>query len=253
MPGGSHDVLAAGGLDGVGRILCVHCDPRLDVGRVGIREGAITSACDRVVVRLGGRGGHTARPHLTDDLVQALGTLTTGLPAALSRRLDPRAGVSLVWGRVAAGHAGNAIPSRGEAEGTIRSLDPTAWARTPELMQALARDLVAPYGVTAEVEVRRGVPPVVNDAGSAELLRAATEAALGPDAVASTDQSLGAEDFAWYLAQVPGALARLGVRHPGDGQVRDLHQGGFDPDERAIGIGVRLLATAALVHGLSRP
>jgi amidohydrolase len=249
MPGGSQDVIAGGGLDGVSRILCVHCDPRLDTGLVGLREGPVTSACDRLVVRLTGRGGHTARPHLTDDLVHALGTLVTGLPAALSRRLDPRAGVSLVWGRVAAGHTANAIPARGEAEGTIRCLDPEAWADTPQLVSDLVSEVVSPYGVRPEVEVHRGVPPVVNDPASTDLLRVAAEAALGPAAVTGTDQSLGAEDFAWYLERVPGALARLGVRRPGDSRVRDLHQGDFDPDERAIGIGVRLLAAAAIAAG----
>lgn len=247
MPGGSHDVIQAGGLEGIGRILCVHCDPRLDAGMVGLREGPITSACDRVVVSLSGRGGHTARPHLTDDLVYALGTLVTELPAAMTRRLDPRAGVSLVWGRVGAGHAANAIPARGEAEGTIRMLDSDAWLDTPDLVHDLVREVVAPYGVGTEVQVHRGVPPVVNDPGSTELFRVAAEAGLGQDAVTSTDQSLGAEDFAWYLESVPGALARLGVRRPGDTRVRDLHQGDFDPDERAISVGVRLLVAAALV------
>jgi amidohydrolase len=87
---------------------------------------------------------------------------------------------------------------------------------------------------------------VVNDPASTELLRVAAEAALGPDAVTTTDQSLGAEDFAWYLDTVPGALARLGVRRPGDTRVRDLHQGDFDPDERAISVGSRLLVGAVL-------
>ncbi|HSK27948.1 MAG TPA: amidohydrolase [Jiangellales bacterium] len=246
MPGGSHDVIAAGGIEGVGRILCVHCDPRLDAGMVGLREGPVTSACDRLVVSLSGRGGHTARPHLTDDLVYALGTLVTELPATLSRRLDPRAGVSLVWGRVGAGHAANAIPARGEAEGTIRMLDAGAWTDTPDLIHELVREVLAPYGVSAEVRVHRGVPPVVNDSGTTELFRVAAEAALGVESVTTTDQSLGAEDFAWYLEHVPGALARLGVRRPGDTRVRDLHQGDFDPDERAISVGVRLLVAAVL-------
>lgn len=248
MPGGSQEIMAAGGIDGLHRILAVHCDPRLEVGTVGLRTGAITSACDRISVRLHGRGGHTARPHLTEDLVYALGTLLTGLPEALSRRLDPRSGVSLVWGRVQAGHAPNAIPGLGEAEGTVRFLDPSAWHDAPAVIEELAHLVVAPYGVELELVIHRGVPPVVNERGSAALLRAATEAALGFDAVRGTDQSLGAEDFAWYLEKIPGALARLGVRRPGDPVVRDLHQGDFDPDETAIGVGARLLTVAALLE-----
>src|SRR5215207_2793842 len=93
MPGGALGVIAAGGLDGVHRIYGLHCDPRLEVGQIGLRVGALTAAADRILVRLNGPGGHTSRPHLTADLVYALATLVTELPAALSRRVDPRAGM----------------------------------------------------------------------------------------------------------------------------------------------------------------
>jgi amidohydrolase len=92
MPGGSLDVIAAGGLDGVESAFALHCDPSADVGLVSLRPGAITSACDHVLVRLQGSGGHTSRPHFTEDLVFALAQVATQVPAILSRRLDPRAG-----------------------------------------------------------------------------------------------------------------------------------------------------------------
>src|SRR5690606_39339222 len=96
----------------------LHCDPRLPVGQVGLRSGPITAACDQLLVRLSGPGGHTARPHLTADLVYALGRIVTELPAALSRRVDPRAGLGLAWCRSGAGSAPNAIPDDGVVEGT---------------------------------------------------------------------------------------------------------------------------------------
>jgi metal-dependent amidase/aminoacylase/carboxypeptidase family protein len=86
---------------------------------------------------------------------------------------------------------------------------------------------------------------VVNDATSVGLLRAGTDAALGPDASDDTEQSLGGEDFAWYLHQVPGAMARLGTRTPGTQTTGDLHQPTFDVDERAIGAGIRVLSVLA--------
>ena len=90
MPGGALDVVAAGGMTGVSRIFALHCDPRLEVGKVGVRAGAITSAADTVELVLDSPGGHTSRPHLTSDLVYAIGTVITGLPGLLSRRIDPR-------------------------------------------------------------------------------------------------------------------------------------------------------------------
>jgi amidohydrolase len=250
-PGGALDVLAAGGLDGVGRIFCVHCDPRADVGTVGLRVGPITGSADHVRVRLSGAGGHTARPHLTADLVYALGRVVTDVPAVLSRRVDPRSGLSVVWGSVRAGTAPNAIPAEGVLDGTVRGLDGRLWETAPAVVEEAVRSVVAPYGVGVEVAYTRGVPPVVNEAASVALLSAAARGVLGPEATFETEQSLGGEDFAWYLGEVPGALARLGVRHPEERFARDLHQGGFDVDERCLGVGVRLLAATALLSVLA--
>jgi amidohydrolase len=246
IPGGSLDVIAAGGIDGVDSIYAVHCDPKLEVGQLGLRAGPITSAADLVRVRVAGPGGHTARPHLTADLVNALGMLITQLPAILSRRVDPRSGLSLVWGKVHAGAATNAIPQTGEVEGTLRMLDQDVWEVLPDLIPEVVKGLVAPYGVDVEVETHRGVPPCVNDPQAIGQMRAAAEAILGEQGVTGTDQSLGGEDFAWYLGRVQGALARLGVRPPGHAAVTDLHRGNFDIDERAIEIGTEFLAVCAI-------
>lgn len=248
MPGGALEVIAAGALDGVTHAFGLHCDPSLDVGQVGIRVGPITGAADSVRVRLTGRGGHTSRPHLTQDLTYALGVLVTQLPAALSRRLDPRAGASLVWGLVRAGSAVNVIPSTGEAAGTVRMLDQVAWADAEHLIRELIGQIVAPYGVEAEVGYVRGVPPVVNDPRSTAVLADAVELALGEEGIVPTTQSLGGEDFGWYLEAVPGSMARLGTRTPG-GPTFDLHQGDLRVDDRAVAIGAEVLAQAALGVG----
>lgn len=250
MPGGALDAIRAGAVDGVDRIFALHCDPRIDVGQVGLRVGPITGATDRVSVRLAGPGGHTARPHLTADLIYALGKVVTDTAAALSRRVDPRAGLSLVWGRISSGSAANAIPAAGEAEGTLRCLDLKAWEAAPAVFTEIVHSIAAQYGVTAEVEVVRGVPPCVNDAEAVRLFGEAASAVVGPAAVVPTEQSLGGEDFAWYLGEVPGALARLGVRAAGSGVDLDLHQSHFDVDERAIRVGIRLLVATAL-HALT--
>jgi amidohydrolase len=246
LPGGALDVLAAGGIAAVDRIFAVHCDPRLDVGKVGTRTGAITAACDKIRVRVTGPGGHTARPHLTADLVFALGKIITELPAALSRRVDPRSSLSLVWGRVSAGSAANAIPDDGEVEGTVRCLDDEAWHAAPDLLKALLDSVASAYGAVADLTYQRNVPPTVNEATSTAMLETAAEAVLGSGAVVDAPQSLGGEDFAWFLESIPGSLARLGTRVPDSGQDFDIHQPTFDVDERAIGVGVRLLAATAL-------
>ncbi|GAB2854352.1 M20 family metallopeptidase [Lentzea nigeriaca] len=245
MPGGALDVLAAGGLDGVERIFGLHCDPRLQVGRVGTRIGAITSASDLLELRLSSPGGHTSRPHLTADLVHALGTVITGLPTMLSRRVDPRSGTVLVWGAVHAGEAPNAVPQDGLLRGTLRTGDRDIWAELEPLVKDLVTGLLLPTGVGFDLHHRRGVPPVVNERESTQILRAGIEAALGDDALAGTEQSSGGEDFGWYLEHVPGSFARLGVWN-GQEEQRDLHQPTFDLDERALLVGVRVMVHTAL-------
>jgi amidohydrolase len=249
MPGGALSLIELGALDDVDRIFGLHCDPTLDVGSVGLREGPITGAADHLDVTLSGSGGHTSRPHLTEDLTYALGKVVTELPAILSRRLDPRAGVSVVWGIVRAGSAHNVIPATGRAGGTVRMLDAVAWAEAEKLVPLVVEQIVAPYGVHAQVDYQRGVPPVVNDVASIALLAGAVERVLGPDGHVPTQQSLGGEDFGWYLDRVRGAMGRLGTRTPG-GPTYDLHQGNLRVDDRAVGVGARVLAQVALASQL---
>jgi len=114
-------------------------------------------------------------------------------------------------------------------------------------------DIVRPYGVTATLDYLQGVPPVVNDAGCNAIVAAAARSALGPQGHTTVPQSLGGEDFGWYLTEgVPGAMFRLGTRTPG-GPTYDLHQGNLRVDERAVAIGARMLAesaVAAMVTGV---
>ena len=244
-PGGALTVIAQGGIEDVDTIFSIHCDPTLDVGLVGLRAGPITSATDSVTISLRGRGGHTSRPHLTQDLIYALGKVVTDVPAALSRRVDPRAGVALVWGTVHAGSAENVIPSTGTVNGTLRMLDAQLWQDIGPLLEEIVHAVVSPYAVSATVDHVRGAPPVVNDADLVARLDNAASLMLGPDASTPTSQSLGGEDFAWYLQAVPGAMARLGTRTPG-GVTHDLHQGDLVVDERAVAKGAALLAGAVL-------
>lgn len=239
MPGGAIDAIAAGALTGVSRIYALHCDPRLAVGRVAVRPGPITSAADQVEVTMHSPGGHTSRPHLTSDLVYGMGTLITGVPGVLSRRIDPRNSTVMVWGAVNAGVAANAIPQTGTLAGTIRTASRETWLTLESIVRETVSSLLAPLAIEHTVLYRRGVPPVVNEEVSTRILTHAIEA-IGPDVLADTQQSGGGEDFSWYLEEVPGAMARLGV-WSGRGPQLDLHQPTFDLDERALGVGVRLL------------
>jgi amidohydrolase len=253
VPSGAPEVIAAGALKDVTAIYALHCYPQLPAGLVGVRSGPFTAAADTVEVTLTGPGGHTARPHLTADLVHALGRVIVDVPALLDRRVDPRAGVSMVWGAVHSGEAFNAIPGEGHVRGTVRILNRDAWRGAPDLITKLIRDVVAATGAEAEVHYTRGVPPVINDRMASAVIAGAAGAALGADRVVEAEISMGGEDFSFYVEQVPGAMIRLGTGTPGSEVTFDLHQSSFDVDERSIGYGVRVMvhtALAALATGV---
>ena len=160
--------------------------------------------------------------------------------------MDPRAGVSVVWGSLHAGAAPNVIPDHGLVSGTVRILDAVAWADCEDIVRAAVADIVRPYGVDAEIDYQRGVPPVVERAGLQPDPGRAVRSVLGDGAQVAAPQSLGGEDFGWFLERIPGAMMRLGTRTPG-GATYDLHQGDLRVDERASASVRGSLAETAVV------
>ena len=241
MPGGARDCVAEGVLEGVDRILALHCDPHRRVGEVGVKAGPVTSSNAKVGLRLHSDGGHTARPHETQDTVFALAELIEGVTAVVDRRVDPRTGTVLTWGSVeAGGSAPNVIPDSGELWGTLRSADRDVWAEAETLVREAVEKIAAPFGVRVDVDYVQGVPPVVNDERCVDLATRAIESVLGPDGVGEAEQSSGGEDFAWYTEEIPGVYLRLGV-WDGESEQTDLHHPGFVLDEAALDHGARIL------------
>lgn len=247
IPQGAPRMIDAGAIESAIAIYALHCDPRLEVGTVGIKEGPITAAFDAITVRLSGPGGHTARPWMTADLVTIAGRVAVDLPAGLSRLLDMRGSVNLTFGVISCGDAPNVIPSQAILRGTLRSVNRDIWEEAPVVVKRLLESIVTPYGAQWELDYTRGSPPTVNDPKATALVTEVARVVLGPDSVIEVDQSLGGEDFSWYVDRVPGCYIRLGVRGPGDtGSPKDLHADTFDVDEAAIPVGVALLTQVAL-------
>lgn len=242
MDGGAVDAIAAGVLQDVLHIFAVHCEPKLRTGQIGVRAGAITSAADVLDIYLHGRGGHTSRPHLTEDLPYAAGLLLTQLPMLASRRTAPGSGTVVAFGAVNGGQTFNAIPRTMHLQGTFRTQDVQAWRNGESMFREMISDIVAPTGAGVELEYTKGVPPVHNADVSTALLAQAVRA-VDPHALVEAPQSSGGEDFSWYLEHVPGSMARLGCWN-GEGDHRpDLHQADIVFDERALLVGLRLFAS----------
>jgi amidohydrolase len=256
VPGGALDVLTDGGLGGVGAIVGLHCEPKLDVGTIGLKTGAISSAADMAVITLSGPGGHTARPELTVDVVSLAARVVAELPGRVAARiahLDPDQAtlVKVVFGAIHAGDAANVIPTHCALKASIRTPSLPVWDQLPDVFTQELRSLLAGSGAELDVDYTHGVPPVVNDAAITDIVGDAAATAFGASSVEAVEQSWGGDDFAWFTREVPGTYVRLGVRTP-DGPTLDLHAGHFDVDERAIAIGVRLL-TATVERYFAEP
>ncbi len=247
VPGGALDVIADGALVGVDAIFGFHADPKLDVGTVGVRTGALTSSADLVELTLHGPGGHTARPQLTVDLVAVAGRVAAELPGRVAAGAASHGSLSLVFGAIRAGDAANVIPTEAVLRGSLRSPDPGAHDHAPRIIDEELRKLVEPLGATFQLTYRRGVPPVLNDADLSDVMRDAVRGALGRDALVEPPRSAGGDTFAWYLEHVPGCYGRLGVHDPERTERLDLHSGAFDVHEGAIDVGVRVMIAAALM------
>jgi amidohydrolase len=247
VPGGAVDVIDEGHLDGVDAVFGVHCDPKTNLGQVGVRSGPITSAADMIEVSLHGPGGHTARPKLTVDLVQVAAHVAVELPPLVARRAAQYGDLRVVFGALLSGDAHNVIPTLARLRGSMRTPDRAAWEVALSVLESSLNDLVLPTGATWTLDHVRGVPPVVNDPDATETLAAAAREVVGTDGVVDAVRSWGGDSFAWYLENRPGSYARLGTHDPSGIEPRiDLHAGAFDVDERAIAIGVRVLAGTAL-------
>lgn len=249
VPGGAIDVISEGALDGVGCVLGLHCDPKLDVGSIGLKSGPISSAADMARIELSGPGGHTARPELTVDLITVAAHVVAELPARVADAVGGPEHVKLVFGNIQAGDAANVIPTHAVLKASVRTPSNLIWDVLPKVTADALDAVLAGAGAHHELEYVHGVPPVVNDETTIDVLHRAASRELGVEAVAPAIQSWGGDDFAWYGHERPTAYVRLGVHDPSSGGRRfDLHVGDFDVDERSISIGVRLLAAAIAEH-----
>lgn len=235
--GGARVILQSGALAGVRAIFGGHITRHYRVGEIMIASGVITAQSDGFTIRVRGRGGHGARPHEAIDAVVVTGLLIMAVQTLVSREINPAHPSVVTIGKVEAGSAGNVIAEEATLHGSIRTT--TSEVRT-HLMNGLKRMAKAVgdlHNAKVEVEIREGYPPVVNRDRETEIARQAVIQALGAQSVVAMDQpSMGAEDFAYYLEQIPGCYVRFGARRDGWENI-PLHSPSFDFDEDALKVG----------------
>lgn len=244
---GASDMISAGALGHVDSIYGLHVDPSLPTGKIGFRYGALTASCDVFEIQFEGTGGHTARPHLTDDIPSAVGYWITQANARIPRMLNAFHPTVISIGKVRVGEVANVIPDFASLSGTLRSTDPATHDAAWSALRRLCHSTEELFGCTVRPHSNRLTPGVLNHDNQTTLAKQAAEKVVGVDnLVPIPHPSMGAEDFSYYLQEKPGSMIRLGVSGPASGGAA-LHTPQFDIDERAITVGARWFATLALM------
>jgi amidohydrolase len=247
--GGARLLIAAGVLDDppVDAIFGLHVDPGQPVGKVGLRYGQRNASSDNLRITVHGRSGHGAYPAGSVDSIVAAAQVITALQTVVSRNVDARDSAVVTIGTIHGGTQGNIVASRVELAGTVRSLDPGVRARVLCRVRETAEGVAAGLGARAEVEITPSYDPLVNDDAMVDVVRASAVELLGAESVVVASRAnMGVEDFAFYLARVPGAFYGLGVRNEAAGIVHPVHHELFDVDEAAMAIGAALQVANAL-------
>jgi hippurate hydrolase len=240
--GGGRVMVEEGVAESVSSIFALHLWPGLPFGKAATKAGPIMAAADAFEMRVKGKGGHGAMPHLTTDAVAIAAQIVTALQTVVSREVNPVAPAVLTVGEIEAGFAFNIIPETARLGGTVRTLDADLRKQIPKRMEELACGIARGMRGDAELDYHFSYPVARNDADAAEFALGVIGELFGEENVVElTDSSMGAEDFAFFLEHVPGAFIWLGV-----GDVSGLHTPKFAFDEEILPQGSALLAALAL-------
>ena len=245
--GGAEPMIAEGALDGVDFILGQHAMPLYPAGEIGVSYGAAMAAADFFTLRIHGTGGHGAYPHLAVDAIQIAAQVITTLQAVVARTVDPLQAAVVTIGTIHGGYNFNVIADVVEMKGTVRTLDPALRDAIPARIEALVRGITEGFGARYDFEYQRHYPPVINHDEAVGLLKTVAAEVLGAEKVRLVAPSMGGEDFAYYLHQVPGCFYFVGCRHPHPiDEKYNLHHPAFDIDEHVLTVGAQLFVEGAM-------
>lgn len=234
IPGGARSMIADGCLDGVDVIYGIHVWSSLPVGTIGIIKGDAMAAGDKFEIEVIGKGGHGAKPHVTVDSLLVGAQLVSNLNHIVSRRVDPQKPAVVTVGTFNSGQAFNVISGRASLTGTVRTFDEDVRNEIEGAIRQIAASTCEAAGAEATVEYERGYPSLYNHAAQINHAEQLALQLVGEENVKYPSPSMGMEDFAYYVKEVPGAFIFVGGGNPEIGADYPQHHPKFNVDERSI-------------------
>lgn len=244
---GAFPFIEQGALEGVSRVMGLHIAPGLPCGTVGITPGLNNAAVDHFKILVHGKSAHVSAPQLGVDALYTASQIVVALQALVTRRTSPTEPVIIGIGKLSSGTSYNIVAEEAELEGTTRTVSLEMRAQIKEQINTAVRNIADAYGAQADVIWTDIASPVINDEGvCAELAGVVGSVYGGRCPVVRRELSLGGDNFAEFLLQVPGAYLSLGTGNPEKPQtLHSLHHNALDIEENALVIGTGLYVQAA--------
>lgn len=248
IPGGAECMIKDGVLDNPRphAVIGQHAMPRLEVGKIGIKKGKFMASNDKLIVRIKGKGGHGAQPHLNVDPVVIASHIVVALQQVVSRRASPKEPSVLSFGKVIADGAYNIIPDEVTLEGTFRAMNETWRNEAHKIMVNMAERIADGMGGECKFTVMKGYPFLINEEELASEIQRLAEEYLGSENVLPEEIWMAAEDFAHYSQVVDSCFYLCGVGNHAQGIDSSLHSATFDIDENALAVSTGLMAYLAV-------
>lgn len=245
---GAKKMIEQGVLDGVDNVFGLHIWSVNETGLVACDPGPTFAGADHFKIHFKGQGGHAAQPHMTHDAVVMAAEYINNIQSIVSRAVDPMEAAVLTVGRFESGDQFNIIAENAYLEGTVRTFSQETRDLVETQMKHYAEHIATMYHGTVGFDYVHMTEAVVNHGGSAKLVQAVTEKSFGGQHVFHDVPTMGAEDFGYYLTQIPGAFATLGCRNTLKATDYPHHHGRFNIDEDALKYGAELYAQYALSY-----
>jgi amidohydrolase len=247
---GAAAMVDAGALDDYGPrpdvAFGLHVWNRSPLGQAGLTTGPMMAASDSWTLEVRGHGGHGAIPHQTVDPIVAAAQIVGAIQTIVSRNVDPQKTAVVTVGTIHGGTAFNVIPDRVELTGTIRTFDPREREKILNRLETLCQGVAVGMGAEAKLDVEVLTPAVVNDRAATALMRQVAQSILGPENVFADFRTMGSEDMAYFLCEVPGTYMFLGSANTERGLDYPHHNARFDIDEDVLSLGVAILTETAV-------
>jgi amidohydrolase len=244
-PGGAKPMIEAGVMENphVDYSIGCHLWPAIPEGTIGVKAGPLMAAMDRFDIKIIGKGGHGAMPHLCIDALEVGTQVVNALQRIVSRQMNPLNPTVVTVGSFHAGTTFNVIPGKAELCGTTRTFDKKIWNSWPERIEKIVRGICQSMGADYELKYTQGYPPTLNDEFMAELVRRCGGEVVGGERVIEPEPTMGGEDMAFYLEKSRGCFFFLGVGLEG---CAPLHNPKFDFNEDVLLRGVETYCRVTL-------